>query len=115
MLAELEVPELTERLDRARADMDVQKITYHRLQQVWKSDPRLIARQDVDVANGKYQEAKAQLDELSALAAVHENYRAIRRRHHRAFRRSGCIDPRQRRQWRSECGARGRRESKRGC
>ena len=67
VLAEIEVPELGERLERARADMHVQKITYDRLQQVWKSDPRLIARQDVDVANGKYQEAKAQLDELSAL------------------------------------------------
>jgi len=67
VLAVIEVPELGERLERARADMQVQKITYDRLQQVWKSDPRLIARQDVDVANGKYQEAKAQLDELSAL------------------------------------------------
>jgi multidrug efflux pump subunit AcrA (membrane-fusion protein) len=67
VLAEIEVPELRERLERARADMQVQKITYDRLEQVWKSDPRLIARQDVDVANGKYQEAKAQLDELSAL------------------------------------------------
>ncbi len=67
VLAEIEVPELKQRLERARADMEVQKITYDRVQQVWKSDHRLIARQDVDVANGKYQEAKAQLDELSAL------------------------------------------------
>ncbi len=67
VLAEIEVPELQQRLERARADMEVQKITYDRLQKVWKSDPRLIARQDVDVAAGKYQEAKAQLDELSAL------------------------------------------------
>jgi len=67
ILAQIEAPELKQRLERARADMEVQKITYDRVQQVWKSDPRLIARQDVDVANGKYQEAKAQLDELSAL------------------------------------------------
>ena len=67
VLAEIEVPELKQRLERARADMEVQKITYDRVQKVWKSDPRLIARQDVDVAAGKYQEAKAQLDELSAL------------------------------------------------
>jgi len=67
VLAEIEVPELKQRIERARADMEVQKITYDRVQKVWKSDPRLIARQDVDVAAGKYQEAKAQLDELSAL------------------------------------------------
>ena len=67
VLADIEVPELKQRLERARADMEVQKITYDRVQKVWKSDPRLIARQDVDVAAGKYQEAKAQLDELSAL------------------------------------------------
>jgi membrane fusion protein (multidrug efflux system) len=67
VLADIEVPELKQRLERARADMEVQKITYDRLQEVWKSDSRLIARQDVDVAAGKYQEAKAQLDELSAL------------------------------------------------
>src|SRR5207237_619264 len=63
----IEVPELAQRLEQARANMEVQKVTYDRLQKVWISDPRLVARQDVDVAHGKYQEAKAQLDELSAL------------------------------------------------
>ncbi|HXR23963.1 MAG TPA: efflux RND transporter periplasmic adaptor subunit [Candidatus Binataceae bacterium] len=67
VLAEIEVPELQQRLERARADMDVQKVTYDRLETVWKSDPKLVARQDVDVAEGKYREAKAQADELSAL------------------------------------------------
>jgi len=67
VLAEIDVPELQQRLERARADMDVQKVTYDRLETVWKSDPKLVARQDVDVAEGKYREAKAQADELSAL------------------------------------------------
>lgn len=67
LLAEIEVPELKQRLERARADLQVQKITYDRLQQVWKSDPRLVARQDVDVAYGKFQQAKAQVDELTTL------------------------------------------------
>jgi membrane fusion protein, multidrug efflux system len=67
VLAEIEVPELRERLERARADLEVQKITYGRLEKVFKSDPRLVARQDVDVAYGKFQEAKAQVDELAAL------------------------------------------------
>jgi membrane fusion protein (multidrug efflux system) len=67
VLAEIEVPELRQRLERARADMEVQQLTYERLEKVWKSDPKLVARQDVDVANGKYREAKAQADELSSL------------------------------------------------
>ncbi|HWJ40262.1 MAG TPA: efflux RND transporter periplasmic adaptor subunit [Candidatus Limnocylindrales bacterium] len=69
VLAEIEVPELQERLARARADLDVQHLTYQRLEQVWKSDPRLVARQDVDIAQGKYLEAKAQMDELTAMVS----------------------------------------------
>jgi len=69
LLAVIEVPELQERLARAKADMDVQRLTYQRLEQVWKSDPRLVARQDVDIAQGKYLEAKAQMDELEAMAS----------------------------------------------
>ena len=67
VLAEIEVPELQQRVERARANLQVQQLTYNRLSQVWKSDPRLVARQDVDIAQGKYLEAKAQLDELEAL------------------------------------------------
>jgi membrane fusion protein, multidrug efflux system len=69
VLAVIEVPELEERLARAKADMEVQNLTYQRLEQVWKSDPRLVARQDVDIAQGKYLEAKAQVDELEAMAS----------------------------------------------
>jgi membrane fusion protein (multidrug efflux system) len=69
VLAEIEVPELQQRVERARASLDVQRLTYDRLSQVWKSDPRLVARQDVDIAQGKYLEAKAELDELEALSS----------------------------------------------
>jgi len=69
VLAVIEVPELQERLARARADLEVQHLTYQRLEQVWKSDPRLVARQDVDIAQGKYLEAKAGVDELEAMAS----------------------------------------------
>ncbi len=69
VLAEIEVPELQQRLARARADLEVQRLTYQRLEQVWKSDPRLVARQDVDIAQGKYFEAKAQVDELEAMVS----------------------------------------------
>jgi membrane fusion protein (multidrug efflux system) len=69
VLAVIEVPELQQRLARVRADLDVQHLTYQRLEQVWKSDPRLVARQDVDIAQGKYLEAKAQMDELTAMVS----------------------------------------------
>jgi membrane fusion protein (multidrug efflux system) len=69
VLAEIEVPELQQRLARANADLQVQHLTYQRLEQVWKSDPRLVARQDVDIAQGKYLEAKAQMDELEAMVS----------------------------------------------
>ncbi len=69
VLAEIEVPELQQRLERAKADLEVQHLTYQRLEQVWKSDPRLVARQDVDIAQGKYFEAKAQMDELEAMVS----------------------------------------------
>lgn len=73
VLAIIEVPELDQQLSRAQADLEVQKLTYQRLQTVWKSDPRLVARQDVDIANGKYEEAKANVDELLAM----DSYRRI--------------------------------------
>jgi membrane fusion protein (multidrug efflux system) len=67
VLAQIEVPELDQRFDRATADLQVQRLTYQRLEQVWKSDPRLVAREDVDIAQGKYLAGKAQVDELRAL------------------------------------------------
>ena len=55
VLAVIEVPELEQQLARARANLEIERLTYQRLQSVWKSDPRLVARQDVDIAYGKYQ------------------------------------------------------------
>ncbi|MBF6560976.1 MAG: efflux RND transporter periplasmic adaptor subunit [Candidatus Binataceae bacterium] len=67
VLAIIEVPELAQQVDQARASLEIARLTYARLQSVWHSDPRLVARQDVDIANAKYQEAKASLDELLAM------------------------------------------------
>ncbi|HEY6395584.1 MAG TPA: efflux RND transporter periplasmic adaptor subunit [Candidatus Binataceae bacterium] len=67
VLAVIEVPELKQRLEKARAELEIRRVTYQRLEKVWKSDPRLVARQDVDVAYSKLQAAKAQADELAAL------------------------------------------------
>jgi membrane fusion protein, multidrug efflux system len=67
ILAIIEVPELKEQLARAEANLEIQQLTYQRLQSVWHSDPRLVARQDVDIAYSKFQEAKATAGELRAM------------------------------------------------
>lgn len=67
VLAVIEVPELRQRLDRAKANLEIKRLTYSRLLDVRKSDPRLLALQDVDIARAKYQEAKAKVDELNAI------------------------------------------------
>jgi membrane fusion protein, multidrug efflux system len=69
VLADIEVPELRQRLDRARSNLHIQQLTYERLDQVWKSDPRLVAREDVDIAYSKFQQARAEANELAAMVA----------------------------------------------
>jgi membrane fusion protein (multidrug efflux system) len=69
VLADIEVPELRQRLDRARSNLQIQRLSYQRLDQVWKSDPRLVARQDVDMAYSKFQQAQAEANELAAMVA----------------------------------------------
>lgn len=69
VLAEIEVPELDQKLERTRASLQVRRVTYDRLKNVWATDRRLVAREDVDIAEGKFLEAKAQVDELEALVA----------------------------------------------
>jgi membrane fusion protein (multidrug efflux system) len=69
VLADIEVPELRQRLDRARSNLHIQQLTYERLNQVWKSDPRLVAREDVDIAYSKFQQARAEANELAAMVA----------------------------------------------
>jgi membrane fusion protein, multidrug efflux system len=67
ILAVIEVPELDQQLARAQASLEIERLTYERLQHVWESDPRLVARQDVDIAYSKFQEAKANDDQLRAM------------------------------------------------
>jgi membrane fusion protein, multidrug efflux system len=67
VLAEIEVPELEQKTKRARASLDVRRVTYQRLRDVWQTDRRLVAREDVDVAQGAFQEAAAKVEELEAL------------------------------------------------
>lgn len=73
LLAVLEIPELKEQIDRDQAAVDrakedlnraesaytVAHVTYTRLANVQKTQPELVAQQDVDVAQGKDLEASA--------------------------------------------------------
>jgi membrane fusion protein (multidrug efflux system) len=67
VLADIEVPELQDRLNHEEARLKVREITYRRLERVWKSDPRLVAREDVDVAQASYQESLSSVAELKAM------------------------------------------------
>jgi len=67
VLAEIEVPELEQKLKRARALLEIRRVTAERLDGVWKTDHRLVAREDVDIADGELQQAKADVEELEAL------------------------------------------------
>ena len=63
VLAEIEVPELAHRLGHEQATLQINQLTYQRLEHVWKSDPRLVAREDVDIAYAKYQESVSNVAE----------------------------------------------------
>jgi membrane fusion protein (multidrug efflux system) len=67
VLAEIEVPELQQKLKRARANLEIRRLTLERLQRVWNSDKRLVAREDVDIAESKFEQAQADVEELEAL------------------------------------------------
>ncbi|HEV2401103.1 MAG TPA: efflux RND transporter periplasmic adaptor subunit [Candidatus Sulfotelmatobacter sp.] len=90
LMAVLEVPELEQQLredeaalgrsenelaraqqEQARVESDytVAHVTYTRLEGVWKSQPGIISREDLDVAQGKDSEAKASVS--AAKAALH--------------------------------------------
>jgi membrane fusion protein (multidrug efflux system) len=67
VLAEIEVPELQQKLKRARANLEIRRLTRERLEHVWKTDKRLVAREDVDIADSKFEQAQAEVEELEAL------------------------------------------------
>jgi len=67
VLAEIEVPELRQDLDRARANLELQRLTYQRLKKVRDTDPRLLAEQDVDIAYSKWAQAKAEVDAIETM------------------------------------------------
>ena len=67
VLAEIQVPELRSNLQRAQANLEIERITYDRLKKVQQSDPRLVSQQDVDMAYAKFLEAQAAVGTLQTM------------------------------------------------
>ena len=107
LLAVLEVPELADELDQARAsqrraqaDYRDAHLAYTRLVAVNKDHPNLIAQQDLDTAEahdataeGALAAAKSDVERYHDAGGLHANHRAVRRRYHQALRRSWHPDP----------------------
>lgn len=66
VLAVIDDPELDERYQQAQSEYEIKKVTYQRLSSVWKENPDVIAKQDVDVAEAAYLGAKHALEQLAA-------------------------------------------------
>lgn len=67
VLAVIEDPELEERYHQAQSEFAIKKVTYERLSNVWKENPDVIAKQDVDLAEAAYLGAKHALEQLAAM------------------------------------------------
>jgi len=62
LLAVIDAPEVEDQYRQAAADHSIKLITYQRLENVWKENPDVIARQDVDVAKAAADAAKHLMD-----------------------------------------------------
>jgi RND family efflux transporter MFP subunit len=67
VLAVIEDPELEERYQQAQSEYAIKKVTYERLSNVWKENPDVIAKQDVDLAEAAHLGAKHALEQLAAM------------------------------------------------
>jgi RND family efflux transporter MFP subunit len=62
LLAVIDAPEIEDQYKQAEADYAIKKVTYERYFSVWKDNPDIIAKQDVDVAKAAAESAKHQRD-----------------------------------------------------
>ncbi len=67
ILAVIDAPEVEEQYQQAIADYKIKKLTFERLQKVWRETPDVIAKQDVDVAEAVFEGAKHLMDQRSIL------------------------------------------------
>ena len=67
LLAVMDAPEIEDQYKQADADYAIKKVTYERYLSVWKDNPDIIAKQDVDVAKAAAESARHQRDSRRTL------------------------------------------------
>jgi membrane fusion protein (multidrug efflux system) len=67
VLAVIDDPELKDRYNQAQSEYAIKKVTYERLRNVWKENPDVIAKQDVDVAEAGYLGAKHAMEQTASM------------------------------------------------
>jgi membrane fusion protein, multidrug efflux system len=67
LVAIIDAPEVEEQYQQAVADYRIKKITFERLNKVWKESPEVIAKQDVDVAEAAYESSKNLMQQRAVL------------------------------------------------
>jgi RND family efflux transporter MFP subunit len=58
LLAVIDAPEIDDQYRQAQADYAIKRLTYERMHRVWKEDPDVIAKQDVDTAEAAAEAAR---------------------------------------------------------
>jgi membrane fusion protein, multidrug efflux system len=67
LLAVIDAPEIEDQYQQADSDYQIKKLTYERYFSVWKDNPDIIAKQDVDVAKAAAESAKHLRDNRKTL------------------------------------------------
>lgn len=79
VVAIIDAPEIEEEYKKAEVEYQIKKVTYERLNVVWKENPNVIAKQDGDVARAATEAAKHVRDSRHVLLQLFPGWR-------------GCID-----------------------
>lgn len=67
VLAVIDAPEVDDQYRQSVDEYKIRKLTYERLEKVWRESPDVIARQDVDVAEAAYHSAKDVMNQRATL------------------------------------------------
>lgn len=67
LLAVIDDPELNAQYQKAASDYAIKQLTYERLSNVWKRNPNVVAKQDVDVAQATAEGARGSMEQLKAM------------------------------------------------
>lgn len=74
LLAVIDAPEIEDQYQQAESDYQIKKLTYERYYSVWKDNPDIIAKQDVDVAEAAAESAKHLRDRRKTMLGYTKMY-----------------------------------------